>query len=179
MRRRFLSASEIFALIVLSGALGLAFGCVAGLAMGSNQELAAAIVVGGNIGIVTSGVLVLAMSRGSRLEGLLLIGLPTLVVAWVSGFAGPMVSTVISTMVYVGLCLAWAVWTRLGVKQFPRWACERCGYDLRGLRAEARCPECGADRQNSILKAIRLKRRSGDGSALGRTPEDRSREDRT
>jgi rubrerythrin len=25
----------------------------------------------------------------------------------------------------------------------PEWSCPRCGYDRRGLAADAKCPECG------------------------------------
>jgi hypothetical protein len=32
--------------------------------------------------------------------------------------------------------------------------CRRCGYDLRGLRADGRCPECGLEIQQSILHTI-------------------------
>lgn len=146
MRVRDQSVVEILAMIVLSGATGAAFGFVAALGMGSNEAFIVASMMGLGVGVAASGPFVVAMSAGSRTEGVLLIGPATLLTALVTGFIDPMFALVASTVVYLGLCFVWIVWTRLGVKPHRAGTCVECGYDLRGLKAGARCPECGVGR---------------------------------
>lgn len=59
----------------------------------------------------------------------------------------------------VGGALAWWVWS--GYQRIrPEWACQACGYDLRGLAAGADCPECGA-RESGASAACPPGRRPG------------------
>lgn len=162
MRDRDQGAVEILGLVLLSGALGAACGCAAALPMRSNDALLLAMTVGGGVGVATAGPFVVALSKGSRTEGVVFIALPTLLAAFLSGLMVPSHALVVSTLVCIGLCLAWIVWAPTMSKRYPAGTCDQCGYDLRGLETGSTCPECGADRRNSILEAIRS-RRGDDG----------------
>jgi len=146
-RGRDQSVVEILALVVLSGAMGAAFGFVAALGMRSNDALIVASGMGLGVGVAAAGPFVIAMGAGSRTEGVLFVGLPTLLTAGLAGLMDPMFALVASTLMYVALSLVWIVWTRIGVKPHRPGTCARCGYDLGGLAAGARCPECGVGRR--------------------------------
>ncbi len=92
--------------------------------------------------LITSALLML-MTRSRRVLVLTLIPAIAFTASWVFGFALPWVDA-IWHIVVIGALMLWAVPKRIHPPpRFPAHACQRCGYDLRGLENTGKCPECG------------------------------------
>lgn len=64
-----------------------------------------------------------------------------------------------NVVIYATVC-AWVIsmWKRLRhASRAERGRCARCGYDLRGLAADAACPECGGARETTADRPLSQK----------------------
>ncbi len=88
-------------------------------------------------------ILLTLLTRSWRVFLLTLIPAALFGAAWAFGFDAPWVDMIWHPIV-IGALIHWAVPKR--IHPFPAHACQSCGYDLRGLEPDAKCPECGSTR---------------------------------
>jgi hypothetical protein len=140
----------IVAVAFASVIAGVVFAVLAFVGMGVPFFGAVAAIFGAAIGLITSPLLVWALWVPPRWTGLPIIMLPTAAVSLgigvvVGSEGNPMACVLVSCTTYVSLSLAFGHWARkrrrVGQAGLPR--CPACGYSLRGLPLESKCPECG------------------------------------
>lgn len=148
-----LAALGVVGLVMMSAIAGGAFGLLALVGMGATLFSAFAAIVGMAIGLFLSPILVWALWVPPRVVGALVIVLPTALLSYGVGLLGglgkdggnPPLCALVSSAAYVGLGLAFGHWARYRRRIDPatRPLCSECGYSLRGLPLESKCPECG------------------------------------
>jgi hypothetical protein len=134
--------------VVCSVVLGAGFGVAAAVGMGMPVMFDLAVMFGGVAGLLCSPALVFALWSGGWVVGVAAVALPTLAAAYVGGVltppnAGPFLSMGIAIPVYLATSIGRGFVARARDRAGRPGLCERCGYDLSGLRPRSGCPECG------------------------------------
>lgn len=91
--------------------------------------------------MTVSAGLAFALTRSWRSFALVVVPIVLLLCSrWVSHFIEAAI--ILWLPLFAGALVLWAFPKR--IRPFPAHACQSCGYDLRGLESDSKCPECGS-----------------------------------
>jgi hypothetical protein len=147
-----LAALGVIGLVWTSMVAGAVFGLLAqaGLDPSLSSLDGVAMTLGAIFGVCASPVLAWALWVPPRTRGFLAIMAPTAAITYAyARVIGPthksLSCALVACALYVPLALSFGHWARKRLRVDPATLprCPACGYSLRGLPFESKCPECG------------------------------------